>query len=314
MILTGWLINPVEAAQLVDRIVAIVNDDVISLSDINELLQPYEIRVKSSGYPIEKEQEILSKIREDILNKLIDQRLTDQQIRNLNIQVSEFEIDAAIERIKESTFLTQEELKAELAKQGISLEDYRKRIREQILRSKILNMQIKSKVVITRDDIKAYYDSHPEIYEGEKKYHIRNIIMKVPVAADEAEKAYIKRKMESIIKKLEQGESFEKLAKMYSESPLASEGGDLGSFKLDELSDQLKQVISKLSPGEYTDVIDTEHGFQIFYLENIINSPGKTLDEATPEIEEKLYLEIVEQKYRAWLDELRQRSYIKIIR
>ena len=138
--------------------------------------------------------------------------------------------------------------------------------------------------------------------------------MKVPMLASETEKLGVKKKMEAILIKLNEGEPFEVMASACSESPSANDGGYLGLFRIDELSQQLQKIISRMKAGEFTSVIDTEQGYQIFFVQEITRTPGKSLEEASPEIQEKLYYEIVNKKYETWLSELRNRSYIKIIR
>ncbi len=303
-----------EGAEVVDRIVAVVNDDIISLFELNQSLKPYTEKIRALGYTSEKERKMLFKVREDILNQLIDQKLTDQEIKRFRIAISEKEIDSAIERIKEVNFYTDEELKEALAREGLTIEKYRKRMKEQMLRTKLVNLEIKSKIVITKEDIKSYYESHADEYGGENKYHLRNIIMKVFSAANEAEKLAVYKKMESILAKLKDGESFEAMAAAYSESSLASEGGDLGLFGLDDLSPQLQEAIRGLNAGEFTSVLDTDQGYQIFFVQDIIKTQGRSLEEVSPEIEEKLFNEIVDEKFRSWLEGLRKRSCIKIVK
>ena len=106
-----------------------------------------------------------------MLKRLIEQKLKDQEIKRSNITVDENEIDSAIERIKETSFFTDEDLREALARDGMTIETYREEMKEQILRSKLINYKIKSKIVITKEDIKAYYDSHKDDYSGETKYH-----------------------------------------------------------------------------------------------------------------------------------------------
>jgi peptidyl-prolyl cis-trans isomerase SurA len=167
--------------------------------------------------------------------------------------------------------------------------------------------------VITKEDIKAYYEKHIKEYGGKEKYHLRNIIMKVPLFSDKKKKLEIKAKMDKILEKLKDGESFEALAAKYSESPAASDGGNLGKFEFDSLSAQLQEAIGKIKPGEFTPVLDTDLGYQIFFLEEIISAKGKTLEEVTPEIERKLLNESINEKYQAWIGDLRKQSVIKII-
>jgi peptidyl-prolyl cis-trans isomerase SurA len=303
-----------KGAEVVDRVVAVVNDDIIALFELNEAVKPYTDRIEALGYPLEKKRRVLFKVREDILNQLIDKKLTDQEIKRTNITVTEKEIDSAIERFKESGFHTDEELREALARQGLTMEAYRKRVKDQILRSKLLNIEVKSKIVITRKDVEAYYESHMDQYGGEKKYHLRNIIMQVSPYANENEKLLIFNKIKKVREKVEGGKSFKSMARTYSESPLAADDGDLGWFKLEEFSPQLQEAIKGLKAGEMTPILDTDQGYQLFYVEEIRITAGKTLEEAFPEIEKNLYREVSDNKFHAWLEDLRKKSHIKIIK
>ena len=149
-------------AMLVDRIVAVVNEDIITLYDLNLALQPYQAKIKALNYSPEKEREALFKLRAELLNQIIDEKLTDQAVKRNNIEVSEKEIDATIERIKAARSLTDEDIRAGIALQGLTMEGYRKAIKEQLLRSILVNREIKSKIVITEDEIKKYYEAHRE--------------------------------------------------------------------------------------------------------------------------------------------------------
>ena len=303
-----------ESAEVVDRIVAVVNDDIITLSELNRSFKPYEEKIRKLGYSTDKEHKMVFKVREDMLNRLIDQKLKDQEIERLKIKIDERETDQTIERIKEENFYTDEDLRYTLANEGLTMEEYRERIKEQILRTKLINLKVRSKIVITKEDITSYYNNHPDKYGGKKKYHLYNIIIKVPLFADETEKDKIKARMDEILTELKAGESFENMASAYSESSLGAEGGDLGLFRLDELSPQLRNAIKEMKVGEFTPVLDTDQGFQIFFVKEIVKTSGKPLEEVSPEIEKILFNEIVEKKFQSWLEELRNQSAIKIIK
>ncbi len=307
-----FLFNEVRGAQIVDRIVAIVNDEIISLYELDQMAKPFIEKIKEVRYPKEQERQMIFEVRKRLLDQMIDQKLTDQELNRYDITVSEYEVDNLIEQLKEQAFLTDEELIAELSSKDLTMEEYRKRTKEQLLRRKLLNREISSKIVITQDDIKAYYQNHIDQYAGEKKYHLRNIIMAVPTYAGEEEKLAVYKKMEAVWAELKQGKDFASMAKMYSESSLAHEGGNLGFFRLEELSPLLRSEIAKLRAGEFTAVLDTEMGYQILFVEEIIETPGKSLKEAESEISHKLYSEIVNKKYQSWLEGLRRRSHIKI--
>jgi peptidyl-prolyl cis-trans isomerase SurA len=302
------------SAEIVDRIVAVVNDDIITLSDLNQLFKSYSDRIKSLEYSWGKTRRMLEKVRKDILNQLIDQKLTDQEVKRTNIDISEEDIDSAIERIKEQNYYSDKELRQALSKEGITLKEFRKRIKVQILRSKIVNLKVKSKIVITEEDIKSYYENNYKAYRREERYRLRNIIMKLHPSDDEAQKQIVLERMEAVQEKLEAGQPFELLAKTYSESPLAAKGGDLGYFKLENLSPQLQKALKGLNASKFTPILETDQGYQIFYIQEIEVTPGKSLSEVSAEIQEKLFSKIVDKKFQSWLEDLRKRSHIKIIK
>jgi len=307
VVFNTWIPVPalVEGAELIDRIVAVVNEDVVLLSELKRELQPYAERIKSSGYSPVNENQRLFKIRTDLLNKLIDQKLTDQEIKRIKIFVSEKEVDNAVERMKEANFFTDEEMRKMMAAQGLDMASYRQRIKEQILRSKLVNREVKSKIVITQEDIRSYHEAHQAQYGGEKKYHLRNLMMKISLEADPATRRNVQKRMEAILEKLKGGEPFDKSD---------TTGRDLGLIGFQKLSPQLQAALKKMNPGEYTPVLDTDQGFQIFFVQEIVETPGKSLEEAATEIERTLYEEIVNKQFGLWLDNLRRRSHIKIIK
>lgn len=304
----------VYSAKLVDRIVAVVNEDVITLVEVNENFQPYLQKIKSMGYPPEKEKQMVYTVRENIINELIDRRLTTQEVKRANVSVSEKEIDAAIERMKEANLLTDEKLRQALAQQGLSMEQYREQMKDQILRTKLLSIEVKSKIVITDEEIKSHYEKHAEKYGGIRKYHLRNIMMKIPSFSSRSEKRAVLDRMNQVHAKLAEGEPFEALARSYSEAPTAETGGDLGRFTIETLSPRLQKEIKGLKSGEFTPVIETDQGYQIFYVQDIVTTPGKTLKEVSAEIQQALYKESVNKKFRSWIEELRTKSHIKIIK
>ncbi|MGD9017556.1 MAG: peptidylprolyl isomerase, partial [Desulfobacterales bacterium] len=197
--------------------------------------------------------------------------------------------------------------------EGITYEEYRKQVRDQILRGRLVNREVKSKIVVTDEDIEACFIENKEEYCGDVKYHIRHIILAVPPFSSDEEKQAVLDRMDAILSLLDNGEPFIEVAKSYSESPLKEEGGDLGKFELKDLSPPIRRALEGLKPGEYSPIVDTDQGFQIFYLEAIEEGDAEALENARAEIENRLYNEIVNEKFSEWLTELRERSHIKVI-
>ncbi len=300
-------------AEVVDRIVAIVNNDVISLIELNEALKPYMEKVMAANYGPEKEKQMIFKIREEVLNQLIDQKLTDQEIARYKLNVNEKEIDQSIERIKQVNSITDEQFRAALAREGLSMETYRQKMREQLLRANLLNREVKSKIVITREEIKTYYDSNPDLYGVEQQYYLKNFFLKPPPSSTEQTHSANQDAMNELLIQLRAGQNPDDLIKSFQVRGIGVQHLDLGLFKLDSLSPDIQTALRGMAVHEYSNVIETDQGLQIFYLQDIIKTAGKTLEQATPEIESKLYKEIVDDKFSKWLDELRKRSHIQII-
>lgn len=286
-------------AEVVDRIVAIVNDDIITLIELNKAIRPYAQKIESAGYTGEKKAKILFKLRTDMLSRMVDRKLTDQEVRKLRLTVTDKEVDAAIERLKQAQMMTQEDLDKALEQDGMDFAQYREKIREEILRPKLINYSVKSKVIVTDGEISDYYKAHAADYAGVREYHLFNILVTQENLLD------------TLRTRLADGDDFKALAREFSEAPNAGDGGDLGVFRMETLSDQLKAAIAGLGMGEHTDVIPTDQGYQIFFLESILAPQGQTLDQVKDEIARKLYDEIVEEKFGSWLDSLREKSYIK---
>lgn len=310
-----WVSGVQSAAgnEIVDRIVAVVNNDIITYLELQKELKPYEEKIKASGYTQENERKMIYRVRKDLLNTLIDKKLTDQEIKRYGIKVSESEIDQNIEQIKSERMWTDEEFREALKSQGMTLEAYRKALKEQAMRAKLVNVAVKSKIVITKTDIETYYEENAEKYKGSAKYHLRNIILKIPGGADSSEKQAVRRKMQEICDLLNTGSSFEALAREYSDSPLAKKGGDLGLIDFKRFSPQIQKALQNLQVGQFTEILETDQGYQIFFIEDIVQENEQTLEEVYSVIERALYNELVEKKILAWLDDLRKTAHIKII-
>lgn len=311
----GLLVNDVQAdsPEVVDRIVAVVNDEIITLYDLNKELKPYEENIKALGYDADKTRETLFKLRSDLLSKLIDRKLTDQQIKKNNIDVSSKEIDRAIERIKEMRSYTDEDLRAGLAEQGLTMEEYRESLKQQLLRSNLVNREIKSKIVVTTEEIEKYYNTHQEKYAGKTKYHIWNIAIQFSQFANDTEKQMAYQKMSTVLSQLKQGRSFKSIVSETPNTPGTPKGTDLGLYQLDELSADLQSVVSGMSAGQYSSILSFASGYQIIFVEEILTTDLKAMDDVRNEIQEILYNEAVNDRYNSWLTALRERSHIKII-
>ena len=168
--------------------------------------------------------------------------------------------------------------------------------------------------MITEDDINDYYDAHREKFAGELKYHLWNIFIRTPEFADDSTKRIALEKMEAVITQLTQGRSFESFAADGPDFAIAPKGADLGLFKLDELSPELQEAVSGMKAGDFSPILKTDMGYQIIFVQKIVEAKSKSLAAVKSEIHEILYNEAVDNRFQKWLEDLRKRSHIKVIK
>jgi peptidyl-prolyl cis-trans isomerase SurA len=309
-----FVARPGHSAEVADRIVAIVNDDCVTLSELNEALEPFLLKMEKDGYPPGAAQQARFQLRQRVLDMMIDKKLTEQEAKKAAIFVQDKEVDQYLERTKAEHSMTEEDLRKALAADGYTLEEYRVQLKDRLLRMKLVNLHVKSKIAITEQDIKKYYEEHEEEYQGEKKYHLRTIFVKAPSSATADEKEAAREKIESVKAALDTGgpEAFDELATRFSEDASAAEGGDLGTFALGDLSERIREAISGMKAGEISPILEIPSGYQILMVQDIEAGPGKPLEDVKKEIQQKVYQKAVEEKYEVWIKKLRERSYVKI--
>jgi peptidyl-prolyl cis-trans isomerase SurA len=303
----------IAGAELVDRILVMVNDDIILKSDLDQVMSPLEASLDKQGYSKAEQHRILRNQRGKVLEQLIYDKLTDQQVRQHNLNVKDAAVDATIARIRSANKLTEDELHRALELDGMTYEAYRTQIKEKMLRAQLVNREVKSKIVITDADIKSYYDTHSEQYAGSVKYDLRHILLRVPGDAAPTEKTRVLEQMEVVRDRLLSGESFAKMAGQFSDAPTASQGGKLGVFGSHLLTEEIRSALKGTRVNEFTQTVETDQGYQIFYVEDIISTGGKSLEDASLEIRKKLFDDIVDQKFNTWIEDLRKRSHIQIL-
>ncbi|MDI6795975.1 MAG: SurA N-terminal domain-containing protein, partial [Desulfatibacillaceae bacterium] len=162
-------------AELVDRIVAVVNNEIIRLTDLEDAMLPLHERLSQAGYSPGQEQEYLSRMREEVLQGLIDRMLVDQEARRLKVSVDDKEVDAHIEEIKKEGGLSDERLNLLLAQEGHTIESFRKSRKEDILRKRVLDREVTSRIVVTPQEVERHYKENESLYAGRRQFHIVHI-------------------------------------------------------------------------------------------------------------------------------------------
>ncbi|MFH0810547.1 MAG: peptidylprolyl isomerase [Pseudomonadota bacterium] len=300
-------------ATVFDRIVAIVNDDIVTLSEMDEAAKPVLKRLFVSQH---EGTDLTGKAREvklQILNMLVDKKLAEQEVKRLGISVSREDIDRVIEDVKRESRISEDELRQALAQEGTGWTQYREQISEQLCRARLINEEVRAKIVITEDRCRDYYNAHQSDYTVSDEVAVSHILFAVPPDASAEEKARQERLARKALKNLKADADFATVAKRYSEeASTAAEGGSLGWLRVDDMVGYLKDALNRLQPGQVTDVVSTEQGLQIFRLDGFRKGGLKPLAEARDEIYRKLYQQEVDTAYEEWLATLRKRAFIKL--
>ena len=303
------------SAVIVDRIVAVVNDSVITLSELEKKAEPLFNQYISYDMSPDEVAEKKRQIMAQVLPQLIDDVLVQEEIEKNGLTATDQEIEQAIQSICAQNGITREEFAEKLKTQGYTLDMYKKQIKQQIERSRLIQSEVKSKIVITDDDIMNYYANSVggSSYNG-PYYALRMIAIAPDDPEDPASKAEAEARAVEAYKKLKDGTPFEDVAAEYSTLPSGADGGKLGKFSADEMDPFIRDIILKLQPGEFSKVIDMPSGYQIFMLDGISNTQDIEVPEAEKEeIRKQLYNQKLEERFQEWLSDLRAKSAIKIM-
>lgn len=308
-----FTLTPIVRAEIADRIVAIVNDDIITLSEVNEEGAPYfQDLIKRA--PSERLPSEMQKLRQEILSHLIDQRLIEQQAAKFEITVTDEEIDQTIESMLTENRATKEDMKKDLASKGLSEAQYRKQLKNQILQSRLIGREVRSKVVITDEKINEYYKEHYTAKAGVAGFHLLQMGFLWGDKYKQKNASEARLAAENAKKQLAAGDNFAAVARASSDLPSKEDGGDIGVFETQELAVHMKDVVLALKSGETSDIIETPNSYQIIQLVSIQDgseSSGPPMIEVRKEIETKLYQEEGEQLFKKWLSDLRGQAFIK---
>ena len=298
-------------AEICNRVVAIVNKEVISLYELD--LKIRELTGYSYSEMHRQNNQKAVGTRRKILEHLIDEKLTRNKIIELAIGVTQEEVDKAIEGIKQDNSITHEELISNLKKQGMTYEVYRQKIKGDLERQQLINYEVKSKIIIRGEIIENYYNDHKDQFMIEGGLRISAIFLQKDDSNSLKGSAILLKKAEEILMMLKNGQDFATLAKQYSQGPGAKEGGDLGSFKVNQLDPKLAEIIKNMTPGDISDPIISSSSIKIIKLMERKSRKVKSLEEVRSIIYGVLFREKINQMYASWLKDLREQAYTKLI-
>jgi peptidyl-prolyl cis-trans isomerase SurA len=297
--------------EVVDRIVALVNNEVITFSELQEAGARLFSDLKESTLPSEREEK-QKKAQEEILTQLIENKLLEQEIKKRKVEIPEKEVDAAIEDILKENRLNESQLKMALAKDGMAYSVYRKRIRDELGKMRLISREIKSKLVLQEEDLRKIYQENIKDYIDPLEVKVQQIFLPVPEGATAEQSGKIRKEAETLLERVRAGEDFAQVARAHSRGPEASEGGVLGFFKEKELVPELEKAAFALKMGEVSGLIQGRDGVHILRVLDRKGGEPKSFAEVQNKIREAKLREESNQKFREWIKALKDKAYIEI--
>jgi peptidyl-prolyl cis-trans isomerase SurA len=298
------LISPGDGAILLDKVVAVVNSEVITWSELYKAME-FDASPAVKAMSEQERHKIFKQNETVFLENLIDMRLLLQEAKKANINASDDEVNKTMAAIREKYAMTDAAFVDALMKEGFTMEAYKKKLSEQIIINRLVDFEVRSKIVVTEDDVNAHLAKNKEMAAGDEGYKIGHIFIRKNDDPGQSEE-----KARGIYERIKAGENFADAARKYSDDPSAKAGGDLGFVNKSDLSKEFLAALSKLKPGEVSEPFKTGNGMHIVLLESakIYNNPA----ELKQAVRDKLLAEKFERDYKAWIKGLRQRSYVEI--
>jgi peptidyl-prolyl cis-trans isomerase SurA len=307
-----WVLFPSSGSgEVVERIVALVNNELITLSELEEMGKPLLDQVRQTSSPAEREER-LKKARQEVLDHLIDSKLLEEEMKKKKIEVSDRDVDAAIQDILKTSNLSEDGLKKALAREGMTFTAYRHKVRDELGKMRLVGREIKSKIIIEDDEVRKRYQENLEKYSEPLEVKIQQVFFPLGQDAPKDQVAAVQREALTILERARRGDDFSQLAKVYSHGPEAGEGGVLGYFKKQELVRELEEAAFKLKPGEISDLVKSPAGFHILKVLERKGGEPRPFAEVQNRIRDEAMQEESEKKFNAWMKDLKSKAYIEI--
>lgn len=304
-----------------NRIVAVVNADVITAGDVAQAMAPLYGQFRAEGSAAERALQV-QEAEQRVVEILINERLMLQEAKTprtfevakgqwatpVPITVSEEELEDAVADVR-AQFADEAEFLDILKTHGMTLDDLKQKYRDQITIQKLVDREVRSRLVVSPSEITAYYEQHLDHYQGAEAVRLSNILLRVGSGLDDAQ---AKARAQEVREALAGGADFAALARRHSQGPNAAEGGVMGWVERGRLIPEIEQAVFALPPGQLSPVVKSALGYHVFRAEERRPVQTKPIAEVQGEIRDALLQDKFQQRYREWMAKLREHAYITV--
>ncbi len=294
------------AADVVERILAVVNDEIVTEQDLQIVMAPVLAQYRTSFSGKEYDEKI-KQARKEFLDKVIEDKLVLSEAKKRQVIVKDAEVDEMLAEVR-NKFPNRDVFIRALEDQGLTEKKLWDRMHDQLYSQKLVAFEVKSKVSVSPGEVSDYYKAHPEEFAQGDRIRLQQILIRLGSRTDEEAKAFAL----SLYNQLKAKKSFEELAKAYSEGSEAKEGGEMGWIEKGQLMGEIDQRVFVLEPGDITEPISTSLGYHIFKVEEREKFSTKPLSEVRDMIQDKLFQDKLRVKLDEWIKGLKKKAYISI--
>jgi len=287
---------------------AVVNGVAIPMEQYTKELNIQVDRVSQQGQQVTDDQ--MAELKKNILESLIEREVLYQQSQKAGIQITDKTVDDQLAGIKKR-FPNETEFKNALDKMKLSEDEVKGQIKRGLSIKELIDQQITSKVVVTDEESKAYYDKNTQMFKQPEQIKASHILIKVDAKADEAKKAEARKKIEEVQQKLKDGGDFADLAKEYSEGPSNTKGGDLGYFGRGQMVKPFENAALALKPNEVSDVVETRFGYHIIKVFDTKQEQTLAYADVKTQIIQRMKQEKIEKEAGQYVDKLKKEAKIE---
>ena len=304
------------ADTVVEEIIARVNNQIITRAEY--LRSKEQLKQEAQQQDPANADKVVAEKDKDVLRDLIDQQLLLEKGKDLGITADTELIKRLDEMRKEMKLDSMEDLEKAAQGQGISFEDFKQNLKNQIITQQVISKEVGSRMSIGKDELQEFYDAHKSQLEQPEQIRLSELLISTEkkgkdAATDEAQQlAAAQAKADELLAQIRKGAAFDEAAKKNSDGPTAAQGGDLGYFKRGTLAKELEDKTFAMKPGEVSDVIRTKQGFVILKVTEHQQAGVPPLSQIEGRVQDAIYMQKLQPALRAYLQKLREDAYIKI--
>lgn len=301
-----FLSAPAHSAEIVERILAVVNDEIVTEQDLQGMMAPITAQFRTM-YAGKELSEKMKEARQEFLDKIIEDRLILSEARRKQVIVKDSEVDEMLAEVR-NKFPTREAFVRTIEEQGMSEKKLWNRFRDQLMTQKLVSFEVKSRVSVSPGEVSEYYKAHSDEFSQGDRVRLQYILIRLESRTEEDALALATQ----IAGEVRAGGAFEDLARLYSEGAEAKDGGEMGWMERGQFKGDIDDKVFALEEGQITDPVKSALGYHVFKVTERQKDTVKPLDEVREDIQDLLFREKFRQRLDKWIQELKKDAYISV--